>query len=63
MEQPDFKNLDKLKDWIINIHEKYFVEMKKAQELPAAFWNHIQHFVIHQEGGFYLVSLRTILRI
>lgn len=31
MEQPNFKNIDELKDWIINVHEKDVIEMKKAQ--------------------------------
>ena len=38
MEQPNFKNIDAIKDWMINIHEKDIIEMKKAQELPASFW-------------------------
>ncbi len=56
MEQLDFKNLNKLKEWILNIHEKYFVELKKAQELPAAFWESYSAFC-NTSGGWILLGV------
>ena len=31
-----FSTLNELKEWLLNVHEKYYVELKKAQELPAS---------------------------
>lgn len=56
MEQPNFKNIEELKDWIINIHEKYFVELKKAGELPAAFWESYSAFC-NTSGGWILLGV------
>mgnify|MGYP001096839006 CR=1 FL=1 len=44
MEQPNFKNLEELKNWIINVHEKDVIEMKRVRELPAAFWESYSAF-------------------
>lgn len=60
MAQPDFKNIEELKNWIINIHEKYFVELKKPKSCRPLFGKHILHFAIHREGGFCLALLRVI---
>ena len=56
MEQPNFKNIDALKDWIANIHEKDIIEMKKAQELPAAFWETYSAFC-NTSGGWIILGV------
>lgn len=56
MEPPDFKNIEELKNWIINIHEKYFVELKKAGELPSAFWESYSAFC-NTSGGWILLGV------
>ncbi len=35
-----------LKEWLLNIHEKYFVELKKANELPNSFWESYSSFTV-----------------
>ena len=49
-------NDDELRDWLINVHEKYFIEMKKAQELPKAFWESYSSFC-NTEGGWIILGL------
>lgn len=56
MRQPDLKNIDELKDWIINVHEKDIIEMKKAQELPASFWETYSAFC-NTAGGWILLGV------
>ncbi len=56
MEQPNFKNIDAIKDWMINIHEKDIIEMKKAQELPASFWETYSAFC-NTSGGWILLGV------
>ena len=56
MEQPNFKNIDTLKDWIINVHEKDIIEMKKAQELPVSFWETYSAFC-NTSGGWILLGV------
>ena len=56
MEQPNFKNLEELKNWIINVHEKDVIEMKRARELPAAFWESYSAFC-NTSGGWILIGV------
>lgn len=56
MEQPNFKNLEELKNWIINVHEKDVIEMKRARELPAAFWESYSAFC-NTSGGWILLGV------
>ena len=50
---PIFSNLDELKEWLINVHEKYCVELKKAQELPASIRELEKIELIRQADGIY----------
>ena len=56
MEQPNFKNLEELKNWIINVHEKDVIEMKRVRELPAAFWESYSAFC-NTSGGWILLGV------
>lgn len=35
---PEKLTIEDLKEWLINVHEKYYIELKTASELPNAFW-------------------------
>lgn len=56
MKQPDFKNVEELKNWITNVHEKEVIEMKKAQELPKDFWESYSAFC-NTSGGCILLGV------
>ena len=56
MKQPNFKNINELKAWIMNVHEKDGIEMKKAQELPNAFWESYSAFC-NTSGGWILLGV------
>lgn len=34
---PEKLTIEDLKEWLINVHEKYYIELKTASELPNAF--------------------------
>ena len=34
----------KLKEFLLNVHEKHVIELKKAAELPKAFWETYSSF-------------------
>ena len=36
--KPEKLTIEDLKEWLINVHEKYYIELKAASELPNAFW-------------------------
>lgn len=54
--QLDKMNDEELRNWLINAHEKYYIEMKKAQELPRAFWESYSSFC-NTEGGWIILGL------
>lgn len=54
--QPIFSNNDELREWLLNVHEKYYVELKKAQELPNAFWETYSSFC-NTAGGIIVLGV------
>lgn len=54
--QPEFSNVEELKEWLLNVHEKYYIELKKAQELPNAFWESYSSFC-NTSGGIIVLGV------
>ena len=53
---PIFSNISELKEWLTKVHEKYYVELKKAQELPASFWETYSSFS-NTSGGIIVLGV------
>ena len=53
---PERLTLEDLKNWLENIHEKHYIEMKKASELPNAFWESYSSFC-NTAGGWIILGL------
>ena len=51
--QPNKMNDEELRNWLINAHEKYYIEMKKAQELQGPSGSHILHSATQKVVGSY----------
>ena len=45
-----------MKEWLLKVHEKYFVELKKANELPNSFWESYSSFS-NTSGGFIVLGV------
>ena len=54
--QLEMMSVDELKEFLQNIHEKYYVEMKKASELPNAFWESYSSFS-NTAGGLIILGV------
>ncbi|NBH15527.1 AAA family ATPase [Lachnospiraceae bacterium] len=48
--------IEDLKEWLINVHEKYYIELKKASELPNAFWESYSSFC-NTSGGLIILGV------
>lgn len=48
---------DELCRFLENIHEKYWIELKKSSDLPAAFWESYSSFS-NTSGGFIILGVR-----
>ena len=45
-----------MKQWLLNVHEKYYIELKKASELPNAFWESYSSFC-NTSGGWIILGV------
>lgn len=45
-----------LREWLLHVHEKYFIELKKANELPNSFWESYSSFC-NTSGGFIILGV------
>lgn len=45
-----------LEKWLITVHEKYYIEMKKASELPKSFWASYSAFC-NTSGGYIILGV------
>ncbi|MCM1037945.1 MAG: putative DNA binding domain-containing protein [Ruminococcus sp.] len=54
--QPIFSNSEELREWLLDVHEKYYIELKKAQELPNAFWETYSSFC-NTSGGVIVLGV------
>ena len=45
---------DELKNFLINIHEKYWVELKKSSDLPVSFSGNL--FIVQQHFRWFYCS-------
>lgn len=52
-----FTNIDELTLWLKNIHEKHYVELKAAQELPNSFWESYSSFS-NTSGGIIILGVK-----
>lgn len=49
-----FSDIDSLKEWLENVHEKYYIELKKASELPKTLWESYSSFCNTSRGWIIL---------
>lgn len=52
----NFNSDKELLDWLITTHENYYIELKKAQELPNAFWESYSAFA-NTSGGVIVLGV------
>lgn len=56
LQPPAFSDSDKTINWLLNVHEKYYIELKKAQELPRSFWESYSSFA-NTCGGWIILGV------
>ncbi len=54
--KPEKMPIEDLKEWLMNVHEKYYIELKKAAELPNAFWESYSAFC-NTAGGWIILGV------
>lgn len=47
---------EKLKNFLMDVHEKYWIELKKSSDLPASFWESYSSFS-NTSGGFIILGV------
>ena len=53
---PTFASEKDLKNWLQTVHEKYFIELKKASDLPSSFWDTYSSFS-NTAGGLIILGV------
>lgn len=53
---PNDLGLNELKEWIVNVHEKDYIELKKGSELPKSFWDSYSSFC-NTSGGWIILGV------
>ena len=53
---PKFTTTVELKEWLETVHEKYYIEMKTASELPNSFWESYSSFS-NTSGGWIILGV------
>lgn len=54
---PEKRSIENLKEWLLTIHEKYYIELKKASELPNSFWESYSSFS-NTSGGWIILGVQ-----
>ncbi len=54
--KPEKLASNELKQWLEGIHEKYYIELKKASELPNSFWESYSSFC-NTSGGWIVLGV------
>lgn len=49
--KPENLIIEDLKQWLINVDEKYYIELKKVSELSNAFWESYSSFYFNHRGN------------
>ena len=52
----NIENKAEFKNWLLHVKEKYYIELKKAQELPNAFWETYSSFS-NTSGGYVILGV------
>jgi len=42
--KPEKLTIEEFETWLLNVHEKFYIELKKASELPNSFWDTYSSF-------------------
>ena len=56
MIKPEFSDINAVKEWLLNVHEKYYIELKTASELPSSFWDSYSSFC-NTSGGWIVLGV------